>query len=77
MIKLFKKRKAKLFNGQTVREGDMVEFTNSDGEICRDIVQRDINNPKRLFFWNNTAEISDYKSARKVDSKNLSTPKTK
>ena len=63
---LFKQRKAKLANGDAVKEGDTVEFTNSDGESCRSTIKRDINNPKRLYFWNNTAEISDYKSARKV-----------
>ena len=62
----FKQRKATLANGDIVREGDTVEFTNSDGEMCRDKIRRDINNPKRLYFWNNTAEISDYKSARRI-----------
>ena len=62
----FKQRKATLANGDTVREGDTVEFINSDGEMCRDKIRRDINNPKRLYFWNNTAEISDYKSARRI-----------
>jgi hypothetical protein len=65
---LFKQRKARLANGQTVREGDLVEFTNSDGEICRGRIERDVNNPKRLFFWNNTFEIADYKSAVRVDT---------
>lgn len=64
----FKQRKATLANGDTVREGDTVEFINSDGEACRDKIRRDINNPKRLFFWNNSAEISDYKSARRIDT---------
>lgn len=63
---LFKQRKARLANGDAVKEGDTVEFINSDGETCRGTIQRDINNPKRLFFWNNTAEISDYKSARRI-----------
>ena len=62
----FKQRSARLSDGTKVKEGDVVEFTNSDGEVCRDIVRRDINNPKRLYFWNNTFDISDYKSARKV-----------
>lgn len=62
----FKQIKAKLANGDTVSEGDTVEFTNSDGELCRDIIRRDINNHKRLYFWNNTADITDYKSARKI-----------
>jgi len=65
---LFKQRKARLANGQTVREGDLVEFTNSDGEICRGRIERDANNPKRLFFWNNKFEIADYKSAVRVDT---------
>lgn len=62
----FKQRVARLANGTKVKEGDVVEFINSDGEKCRDIIRRDINNPKRLFFWNNTFDISDYKSAAKV-----------
>jgi hypothetical protein len=65
---LFKQRKARLSNGQIVREGDLVEFTNSDGEICRGRIERDVNNPKRLFFWNNTFDIADYKSAVRVDT---------
>ena len=65
---LFKQRKARLASGQIVREGDLVEFTNSDGEICRGRIERDINNPKRLFFWNNRFEIADYKSAVRVDT---------
>lgn len=64
----FKQRTARLASGEKVREGDTVEFTNSDGEVCRDIIRRDINNPKRLYFWNNAFEITDYKSARKVDT---------
>ena len=64
----FKQRKAKLANGQVVKEGDVVEFTNSDGEKCRGKIMRDINNPKRLFFWNNRFNISDYKSAVRVDT---------
>ena len=63
-----KQHKARLANGQTVREGDLVEFTNSDGEKCRSPIERDVNNPKRLFFWNNAFEIIDYKNAEKVDA---------
>lgn len=70
---LFKQRSAKLANGTKVREGDIVEFTNSDGEVCRDVIRRDINNTKRLYFWNNNFEISDYKSARRVDPDALPT----
>ncbi len=60
----FKQRKARLHCGVTVKEGDLIEFINSDGEICRDTVKRD--RYKRLYFWNVTASIGDYKNAIKV-----------
>jgi len=63
----FRQRTAMLFNGQKVREGDIVEFTNSDGRRCRGHIQRDISNPKRLFFWNNSFGISDYRNAYRID----------
>lgn len=65
ILSLFKQRRAALFDGTIVMEGDVVEFTNSDGDVCRDTIKRNINNNK-LYFWNNTANISDYKSARKI-----------
>lgn len=65
---LFKQRSARLANGTKVKEGDVVEFTNSDGEVCRGVISRDASNPKRLYFWNRNFEIEDYKSARKVEA---------
>jgi len=62
----FKQRFAELHNGQKVKPGDRVSFINSDGEECIGIVEYDVNNPKRLFFWNNQFEIKDYKNAKKI-----------
>ena len=67
MDAILKRRTATLANGQIVKEGDTVEFINSDGEVCRDKIKRDVNNPRRLFFWNNKFNIDDYKSAVRVD----------
>ena len=56
-----------LFNGTEVREGDLVEFVNSDGEKCQDVIRRDVNSPtRRLFFWNNQFDITDYENAEKI-----------
>ena len=62
----FKQRSAKLFNGQTVRPGDNVQFTDSDGKKRVGRIQYDPNNTRRLFFWNNFFEIVDYRNAVKV-----------
>ena len=63
---IFKQRKAKLYNGTTVQEGDKVMFVNSDGEECVGRIERDCNNLKRLFFWNSRYDIADYKTAVKL-----------
>jgi hypothetical protein len=63
----FKQRTARLYNGQRVKEGDRVKFVNSDGVTCIGTIQRDVNNLKRLFFWNNGFDITDYKNAIKCD----------
>jgi len=62
----FKQRDARLFNGQTVRCGDKVRFLNSDKQECVGCIKYDINNPKKLYFWNNGFEIQDYRNAEKV-----------
>ena len=63
---LFKQRSARLYNGDRVKLGDRVMFINSDGESCIGEVERDVNNPKRLFFWNNNFDVSDYRNAVKI-----------
>ena len=68
MNSIFKQTTAKLANGQIVKEGDTVEFTNSDGEKCRDKIRRDVNNPRRLVFWNQRFNIIDYKSAVRIET---------
>lgn len=55
----------KLYNGETVQEGDSVKFINSDGIACIGKIQRD-NKSNSLFFWNNQFNITDYKSAVKI-----------
>jgi len=62
-----RQKKARLANGDIVREGDMVEFINSDREICRGRIERSKSNPKLLCFWNNNFKISDYTNAYKTE----------
>lgn len=64
--KLFQQRKAFLYNGTVVREGDEVSFVNSDGVKCTDKIKR--REDGTLFFWNTTFNISDYVSAKKTHS---------
>ena len=59
-----KQRKAKLCNGQIVREGDQVSFINSDGCLCVNIIKR--RDDKTLYFWNSRFDITDYRNAKKV-----------
>lgn len=61
---LFKQRKTKLFNGQSVKEGDFVSFINSDGKSCIDKIRR--RKDKSLYFWNNAHNILEYKNAAKT-----------
>jgi len=63
---IFKQRSAKLFNGQKVKQGDEVKFVNSDGRKCIGTIEYDVNNPKRLFFFNNTYNVEDYTNAEKI-----------
>ncbi len=62
----FKQRTARLFNGQKVRLGDRVMFENSDGVECIGTIKHDVNDSRRLFFWNNGFEITDYRDAEKI-----------
>ena len=57
---------AKLYNGTEVTEGDVVEFTNSDYQICRDVIKSRTMDGS-LYYWNSNYEITDYQSARKVE----------
>ena len=63
---LFKQRSARLYNGTKVKEGDRVMFVNYEGEECTDVIRRNINKPKQLYFWNKRFAITDYKSAVKL-----------
>jgi len=62
----FKQRSTQLFNGDKVKPGDKVSFINSDGEENIGTIKYDVNNPKRLFFWNNRFDIKDYRNAKKL-----------
>jgi len=62
-MRLFKQQKAYLKNGELVREGDLVTFINSDGNICTKPIER--RKDGTLFFWNSTSDIDDYHSAVK------------
>ena len=61
---IFQQRSARLHNGQKVREGDTVSFIDSDGVTRTGAIQRDRNNPERLYFWNDSFDIQDYENAR-------------
>ena len=61
----FKQRSAKLYNGDKVRAGDKVSFVNSDGKKNVGTIEYDINEPRRLFFWNNLFDVKDYRNAKK------------
>lgn len=54
----------KLVNGQTVRAGTLLVFTNSDGVECVEEVQ-EANG--RLYFWNSGFTLQDYPTARIYD----------
>ena len=56
-------RSASLHSGTIVREGDIVQFTNSDGDICRDEIRRRDNGT--LYFFNSSFQIQDYQNAIK------------
>lgn len=40
MFNLFKQKKALLYNGKKVKEGDKVFFINSDGVRCEGVIER-------------------------------------
>ena len=55
-----------LFNGTPVQEGDVIEFINSDLDICRDVIRRRTHD-NTLYFWNSRYEITDYRNAIKIN----------
>jgi hypothetical protein len=66
-MKLFKQRKAKLFNGDIVKLGDKISFVNSDGIKCTGVIKRKANGD--LFFWNTSHDILEYTNAIKEETK--------
>jgi hypothetical protein len=66
ILKLFTKNTTKLYNGCKVSEGDVVEFINSDGQICRDVIRKREKDDS-LYFWNSCYGIESYRSAYKVE----------
>lgn len=60
-----KQHKAKLHNGQVVKDGDRISFRNSDGYKCVGIIKR--RNDQTLYFWNSRFDITDYRNAKKVN----------
>ena len=58
------KKYTKLYNGDQVKEGSLVEWVDSDGYLRCDIVKRGQNG--KLYFWNSQHDILEYTSARKV-----------
>ena len=65
LSKLFKQRTAYLFNGERVRYGSKVSFVTSDGQTVNGNIGRRVNGT--LYFWNSTAEITDYRNAKLVE----------
>ena len=60
----FRQRKAKLYNGDVVREGNLVSFIDSDhiervGRISR-------RPDKSLYFYNIDRDIKDYQNAKRI-----------
>lgn len=66
LLKLLGEKTAKLANGQTVKHGDLVEFTDSDGEVRQYYIERNDRTGK-LYFCNCTFPVDAYKSARLVN----------
>lgn len=64
ILTLFRQKYDLLSNGDRVQEGDTVSFINSDGEKCTDKIRRSADTG-RLYFWNTSFKITDYKSAFK------------
>lgn len=54
---------AVLANGQSVRRGDRVAFTTSDGERCEGQIRARPDGG--LYFWNSDFEIAAYRSAER------------
>ena len=69
-MKLFKQRKAKLYDGTVVKEGDKVSFIDPYGKKHIGIIERNFDNGK-LFFWNINFKIESYKNAIKVGRKKV------
>lgn len=56
----------KLYNGDSVNAGDVVQFTNSDNQVCRDVIRKRESDGS-LYYWNSYYSIKSYTSARKVE----------
>ncbi len=57
-------KKMQLYNGETVIEGDRVQFTNSKGKVFSDKIRKDpITN--RLYFWNYHIKLTNYPNLKK------------
>ena len=54
----------KLFNGQTVKEGDLVTFMDSDNFFRTGKIKTRTDGS--LYFWNSTHDILEYQNAERV-----------
>ena len=74
---LFDEKKTTLYNGQLVKEGDVVEWVDSDGKSRTDVIKRrifdvlhcdtkQILKKGTLFMCNNAYNPSDYITATKL-----------
>ncbi len=59
-------KKMQLYNGETVVEGDRLQFTNSKGETFVDEVRKDPTT-NRLYFWNYHIGINNYPNLRRTN----------
>jgi len=65
--KLFQQRQTRLTNGDLVKEGDLCQFVNSDGETVISPIKRRLDGS--LFFLNIGYEITDYPTLQKIETK--------
>ncbi len=59
------KESIKLYNGETVVQGDLVYWINSDGNIVVDKIKKNYET-QELYFWNRNFKITYYKGLKKI-----------
>ena len=59
------KESIKLHNGETVVQGDLVYWINSDGDTVIDKIKKNYKT-QELYFWNRNFKITHYRGLKKV-----------